>query len=162
MESPYQNHVFSRLWEQAGGRVLNRRTERAQNEQGRRAIKFKTDGLHKVLILEADQRPGFEVRLCAFPEKPGIVSPDGAVTFAAPVATTSLERLIGQIDQWVLSFETIFGEIAPANGPTAWTSEPVQRDSDATGDEHSDEACPGVPCSDDECGDKQGTAEAQR
>lgn len=106
-----ENHVFSRLWHQAAENVFNRPVERATNSQGSRAIKFKTDGMHKVLIFEVERRPGFEVRLCGFQHVPGVVSDGGIVKFSGPVETSSLGQLINQIDRWALSFETIFGEV---------------------------------------------------
>jgi len=110
METIVRNQVFGRLWDQAGSVRFDRHVDRAQNGQGRRAIKFKTDGFCKVLILEANHRPGFEVRLFGFPETPGLVNAEGAVTFANPVEAAELQALIRQIDRWTISFETIFGE----------------------------------------------------
>lgn len=105
-----QNHVFSNLWIQAESGNLGRRVDRARNGQGRRALKFKTHGFHKALILEVNHRPGFVVRLCDFVEKAGLIDSDGIVTFANPIDTEALDTLLSQIDRWASSFEIIFGE----------------------------------------------------
>lgn len=110
METVVRNQVFSRLWNQAGSTALDRPTDRAQNGQGRRAIKFKTDGFYKVLIVEVNRRPGFEVRVFGLPDQPGLVNSDGLVTFANPMETAELQGLIHQIDRWTTSFETVFGQ----------------------------------------------------
>lgn len=106
----YSNHVFSRFWIQAAGRGFDRQVWRAQNGQGRRAIKFQTEGFHKALIVEANHRPGFEVRLCDLAEKSGLVNSQGIISFASPAETERLETLIRQIDQWTISYEIIFGD----------------------------------------------------
>jgi len=131
METTQQNQNFNRLWEEVGSNNTNRRIERAQNTQGRRAIKFKTNGSRKTLIIEVEHDPGFEVRLCEFSEKDDLVSTDGIVTFAAPPAeTVSLEDMVHLVDQWASSFETIFGDVTAMRDSEESTLESVQQSLD--------------------------------
>ena len=109
-----QNQVFSGLWLQAASGNLGRRVDRARNVQGQRALKFRTLGFHKALIVEANQRPGFIVRLYDFPKKSGLIDSNGAVTFANPVETEILLTLLNQIDRWASSFEILYGEVGDA------------------------------------------------
>ena len=106
----YRNQVFTQLWTQAVNGRYDRRLCCAQNNQGRRAIKFKTNGFQKALILEANQRPGFEVRLCEFVPRLGLINSQGTVTFANPVETETLAVLISQVDGWAKAYETLYGQ----------------------------------------------------
>ena len=107
----WHSQVFSGLWLQAASENLGRRIDRAKNIQGQRALKFKTRGFHKALILEANCRPGFIVRLCGLAEKPGLIDSRGVVTFANPVETESFGLLLSQIDRWASSFEILYGQV---------------------------------------------------
>ncbi len=105
-----ENHVFGNLWGQAGSGNMDRRIERAKNSSGQRALKFKTYGFYKGLILESDRRPGFEVKVYDLEAKPGLIDAEGRITFAAPLEIESLSGLLVQIDQWVSSYETLYGQ----------------------------------------------------
>ena len=104
------NHVFDSLWVQADPRGLGRPMERCANAAGRRALKFRTRGFHRAMIMEADHRPGFAVRVCGFAEIPGLVDSSGIATFANPLETESLITLLSQVDRWTSSYENLFGE----------------------------------------------------
>ena len=106
-----QNHIFGRLWEQVPGTGSNRWVEKAQKQSGEKAIKFITHGFHKVMILESSQRPGFNIRLFGFPQKPSLIGDDGIINFVRPLETENLDALMNQIDRWVSSFEFLYGEV---------------------------------------------------
>ncbi len=105
-----ENHVFGNLWGQAGSGNIDRRIERAKSSQGQRALKFKTYGFYKGLILESDSRPGVEVKVYELEAKPGLIDFEGRITFAVSLETESLSGLLVQVDQWVSSYETLFGQ----------------------------------------------------
>lgn len=109
-----QNLVFDGLWHQAASGNVGRRVDCAINMQGKRALKFRTRGFHKALIVEANRRPGFIIRLCGFAHKPGLIDSDGVATFVNPIETEILKTLLNQIDCWVSSFETLYGETGTA------------------------------------------------
>lgn len=151
MEPTIHNHVFSRIWDQVTG-SFDREVEQARNGQGSRAIKFRTEGLHRALVREVNSRPGFEVQLCDWPEIPGLVSETGIVTFAEPLPTSSLELLIRLIDRWVVAVETVYGEVGDGTEPSpipsdfgncqlavvqAVNSSPAASDATTTADEQS-------------------------
>ncbi|MBN2374489.1 hypothetical protein JXL19_11950 [bacterium] len=136
-----RNHVFGNLWNNARNGGFDRQVDRARNNKGRRALKFETEGLHRVMILEADHRPGFEVCICGLTEKPGLINANGIITFAGSVETERLETLFKQIDHWIISFETIFGKggmgISCNNGQEGPTVEATDIVIEGVSDTHS-------------------------